>query len=118
MLPLRWLPGLRRGGNLYLSTGDNTNPFASDGFAPIDERPDRENLDAQRTSANSNTHNGKILRIGPLANPTAPGHRHRATRSRTGTCSTRPRDRHQTLPEIFAMGFRNPFRITVDPHSG
>ena len=25
-------------GSLYLSTGDNTNPFASDGFDPIDER--------------------------------------------------------------------------------
>ena len=25
-------------GNLYLSTGDNTNPFNSDGFTPIDER--------------------------------------------------------------------------------
>ncbi|HEY6691542.1 MAG TPA: ThuA domain-containing protein, partial [Solirubrobacteraceae bacterium] len=24
-------------GNLYISAGDNTNPFASDGFAPIDE---------------------------------------------------------------------------------
>ena len=23
-----------------------------------------------------------------------------------------------TLPEIFAMGFRNPFRITIDPHTG
>ncbi|RBM23291.1 hypothetical protein DEH69_02930 [Streptomyces sp. PT12] len=28
-------------GNLYLSTGDDPNPFASDGFTPIDERPDR-----------------------------------------------------------------------------
>ena len=26
-------------GSLYLSTGDNTNPFASDGYSPIDERP-------------------------------------------------------------------------------
>ncbi|HRI62148.1 MAG TPA: ThuA domain-containing protein, partial [Saprospiraceae bacterium] len=25
-------------GNLFLATGDNTSPFASDGFAPIDER--------------------------------------------------------------------------------
>ena len=23
-----------------------------------------------------------------------------------------------TLPEIFAMGFRNPFRLTIDPHTG
>ena len=27
--------------DLYLTTGDNTNPFASDGFDPIDERPGR-----------------------------------------------------------------------------
>ena len=25
-------------GNLYLSTGDDTNPFASDGYAPLDDR--------------------------------------------------------------------------------
>src|SRR4029453_1451187 len=28
-------------GNLYLSTGDDTDPFASNGYAPIDERTDR-----------------------------------------------------------------------------
>jgi len=28
-------------GNLLISTGDNTNPFASNGYAPIDERPGR-----------------------------------------------------------------------------
>ena len=56
-------------GSLYISTGDNSNPFESDGFAPIDERPGREAWDAQRTAANSNNPNGKILRIVPLPNP-------------------------------------------------
>ncbi|MBO0517931.1 glycosyl hydrolase, partial [Streptomyces beijiangensis] len=28
-------------GNLYLSTGDDSNPFASDGFSPMDQRPGR-----------------------------------------------------------------------------
>ena len=28
-------------GNLYLSTGDDTNPFESDGYAPLDDRPGR-----------------------------------------------------------------------------
>ena len=28
-------------GLLYLSVGDNTNPFASDGTAPVDNRTDR-----------------------------------------------------------------------------
>jgi cytochrome c len=103
-------------GDLYISTGDNTNPFASDGFAPIDERPGREFWDAQRTSANSNNHNGKVLRIHPLSGATgAPG---------IGTTYSIPDGNMfapgtpQTLPEIYAMGFRNPFRITVDPNTG
>ena len=57
-------------GDLYITTGDNTNPFASDGYTPIDERPGRAFWDAQRTSANSNNHNGKVLRIHPLPGAT------------------------------------------------
>ncbi|HVK57981.1 MAG TPA: PQQ-dependent sugar dehydrogenase, partial [Candidatus Kapabacteria bacterium] len=49
-------------GNLYASVGDNTNPFASDGYAPIDEQPDRSPWDAQKSSANANDLRGKILR--------------------------------------------------------
>ncbi|WP_052852950.1 ThuA domain-containing protein [Streptomyces avicenniae] len=92
-------------GNLYIATGDNTNPFASDGYAPIDERDGRGNWDAQRTSANSNSLNGKILRITPQADGsyTVPG----GNLFAPGTADTRP--------EIFAMGFRNPFRIGLDP---
>ncbi len=52
-------------GNLYIATGDNTNPFASGGYAPIDEQPGRSAWDAQRTSANTNNLNGKVLRITP-----------------------------------------------------
>ena len=60
-------------GNLYISTGDNTNPFAH-GFNPTDERPGRQIWDAQRTSANTNNPNGKILRIRPIPNATgSPG---------------------------------------------
>ena len=51
-------------GNLFLSTGDDTNPFESDGYSPIDERSNRNPaFDAQRTSANTNDLRGKILRI-------------------------------------------------------
>ena len=51
-------------GNLLLSTGDDTNPFESDGYAPIDERADRNPaFDAQRTAANTNDLRGKVLRI-------------------------------------------------------
>ena len=103
-------------GDLYITTGDNTNPFASDGYAPIDERPGRAFWDAQRTSANSNNHNGKVLRIHPLPGATGvPG---------IGTTYSIPEGNMfapgtaNTLPEIFAMGFRNPFRLTIDPHTG
>src|ERR671914_20936 len=96
-------------GSLYISTGDNTTPFASDGFTPIDERPGRQPWDAQRTSANTNDLNGKILRIVP--NPDTPGYTIPAGNLfAPGTAQTRP--------EIFAMGFRNPFRFTVDPETG
>ncbi|WP_406137896.1 ThuA domain-containing protein [Streptomyces anulatus] len=96
-------------GNLYLSTGDDTNPFASDGFTPIDERPDRNPaFDARRTSGNTNDLRGKILRIKvaedgsytvPEGNLFAPG-------------------TDRTRPEIYAMGFRNPFRFSVDQATG
>ncbi|MFD3309588.1 PQQ-dependent sugar dehydrogenase [Streptomyces sp. NPDC058694] len=96
-------------GNLYLSTGDDTNPFASDSYTPIDERSTRNPaFDAQRSSANTNDLRGKVLRIKvnadgsyaiPSGNLFAPG-----------TAKTRP--------EIYAMGFRNPFRMSVDKPTG
>ncbi|NEE29454.1 PQQ-dependent sugar dehydrogenase, partial [Streptomyces sp. SID7982] len=47
-------------GNLYLTTGDDTNPFESAGYAPIDERIDRNpQFDAQRSSGNTNDLRGK-----------------------------------------------------------
>jgi len=97
-----------RRGNLYLSTGDDTNPFASDGFAPIDERPERNPaFDAQRSAANTNDLRGKILRITPKAGGgyTVP----RGNLFRRGTDGTRP--------EIYAMGLRNPFRMEIDARS-
>jgi cytochrome c len=95
-------------GNLYLATGDNTNPFASDGYTPIDQRPGRAFWDAQRTSANSNNFNGKVLRITPQASGgyTIPS----GNLFAPGTPNT--------LPEIYAMGFRNPFTIGIDPQTG
>ena len=105
-------------GNLLITTGDNVNPFASQGYAPIDERPGREVWDAQRTSANTNDHNGKLLRITPneLITPgTEPG---------IGTTYSIPEGNmfpvgtEDTLPEIHSMGFRNPFRFKVDEETG
>ena len=59
-----------RKGNLYLSAGDDTNPFNSDGFAPIDGRPGRRGWDARATSSNTNDLRGKIMRIHPEADGT------------------------------------------------
>jgi len=96
-------------GNLYLSTGDDSNPFDSSGYSPLDERADRNpGYDAQRSAGNTNDLRGKVLRIKvnadgtysvPAGNLFAPG-----------TANTRP--------EIYAMGFRNPFRMSVDKATG
>ncbi len=94
-------------GNLYLATGDNTNPFNSDGYAPIDERDGRSAWDAQRTSANTNDLNGKVLKIKPAL---AGGYTIPA-----GNLFDEAADaNNKTRPEIYAMGFRNPFRIGLD----
>ena len=53
-------------GNLFLSTGDDTNPFSSDGYTPIDDTPNRNPaFDARRSAGNTNDLRGKILRIHP-----------------------------------------------------
>ncbi|SEK93150.1 ThuA domain-containing protein [Parapedobacter koreensis] len=100
-------------GLLYLSTGDNSTPFdqpdpsryKNQGFAPMDGRSGFEQYDARRSSGNTNDLRGKILRINVLADGTydipegnlfAVGQQH-------------------TRPEIYVMGTRNPYRISVDP---
>ncbi|MER7710778.1 lectin [Streptomyces werraensis] len=96
-------------GNLYLSTGDDTNPFASDGYTPIDERASRNPAyDAQRSAGNTNDLRGKILRIKVQADGSysiPPG-------------NLFPPGTDRTRPEIYAMGFRNPFRMSVDRATG
>lgn len=94
-------------GNLYLSTGDNTSPRATR-YAPIDDRPGRIPWDARKGSSNTNDLRGKILRIRPEAD---------------GTYSIPegnlfPEGMEKTRPEIYVMGTRNPFRISVDQKTG
>ena len=95
-------------GNLYVSVGDNTNPFDSDGYSPNDPRPGRYPWDAQGTAANPNALTGKILRIKPKAEGgySIP----EGNLFKPGTAGTRP--------EIYVMGNRNPFRISIDPANG
>lgn len=95
-------------GNLFITVGDNTNPFESSGFAPIDEREGRKPWDAQKSAANTNDLRGKILRIKPEAD---------------GSYSI-PKDNlfpegtPKTRPEIYVMGNRNPFRHSIDSETG
>ncbi|MDJ1502369.1 ThuA domain-containing protein [Xanthocytophaga agilis] len=95
-------------GNLYLSTGDDTNPFTQKGYAPLDERQGREGWDGQYTSANSNDLRGKILRIKV---------------NEDGTYSIPegnlfPKGTPKARPEVYVMGNRNPYRISIDQHTG
>ncbi len=97
-------------GDLYIGTGDDVDPFGQGGnnYAPLDQRyPQR--YDARNTAANTNDLRGKILRIHPLA---AGGYSIPAGNMfAPGTANTKP--------EIYAMGFRNPFTVAADPkHPG
>ncbi|HUQ66241.1 MAG TPA: ThuA domain-containing protein, partial [Flavitalea sp.] len=96
-------------GNLFLSTGDGTTPFPSNGYAPIDERPGKEyfSMDAQRSASNTNDFKGKILRIHPEADGTYT----------IPEGNLFPKGTPKTRPEIYVMGTRNPYRIAVNPVS-
>ncbi|MBL7858234.1 MAG: ThuA domain-containing protein [Cyclobacteriaceae bacterium] len=91
-------------GNLFISTGDNTSPFESDGFSPSDERPGRSPFDAQKSSANTNDLRGKILRIHPEPDGTYT----------IPEGNLFPKGEPLTRPEIYVMGNRNPYRISYD----
>ncbi len=92
-------------GNLFVSVGDNAIPEAYfNGFPPMDERTGKIEFDAQRSAGNTNDLRGKILRIHP---------------NKDGTYyipdgNLFPKDGSKGKPEIFVMGTRNPFRISVD----
>jgi PKD repeat protein/glucose/arabinose dehydrogenase len=134
-------------GFLYATTGDDTTPFETNGFAPIDARDcgpgDADGCnpatwpsdpvhayDARRTSGNAADLRGKLIRIDPIEAATP------ADEPGIGSTYQVPDDnlftsgRYDNLfpggvydpalgrPEIYAMGFRNPFRLTVDPETG
>ncbi|WP_414618082.1 PQQ-dependent sugar dehydrogenase [Dyadobacter sp. 32] len=92
-------------GLLYMSTGDNTNAEEIEGHNPTDERPGRQLSDDQGTTANSNDLRGKILRIKPLPDGTYA----------IPEGNLFPKDGSQGRPEVYVMGCRNPFRVSVDP---
>jgi len=94
--------------NLLLTTGDNTFSRSSSGFTPIDERPGAYPRDAQKSSGNTNDLRGKILRIHPEPDGsyTIP------------EGNLFPKGTAKTRPEIYTMGNRNPWRMTIDSKTG
>ena len=89
--------------NLYLSTGDNT-PNDPRGYSPLDERIGRSMYDSQRSAANSNDLRGKILRIHPNDDGT-----YSIPKGNLFPIATA-----DTRPEIYTMGNRNPWRLSID----
>ena len=92
-------------GNLFMTIGNNTGNNLS---AHTDERPGRHNWDDQRGASSTNDLRGKIIRITPQddgsyaipeGNLFAPG-------------------TPDTKPEIYTMGHRNAWRISIDSETG
>ena len=105
-------------GHLYLSTGDNTNPFASEGYAPSDESPGRSAWDAQKSSSNTNDLRGKILKIKPLPDggyicPRGNLFTDKAVETHWPELKQLPAGM-MGRQEIYTMGCRNPFRLSYD----
>ncbi|MBS1488254.1 MAG: ThuA domain-containing protein [Bacteroidetes bacterium] len=98
-------------GLLYLSTGDNSTPFdekgakyVNSGYAPLNDLPGRKQFDARRSSGNTNDLRGKILRIRMKDDATY----------EIPEGNLFPKGTDKTRPEIYTMGHRNPYRISVD----
>lgn len=98
-------------GLLYVSTGDNSTPFdepnaayVNSGFGPMNDIPGHQQYDARRTSSNTNDLRGKIIRIKVNDDATY----------EIPDGNLFPKGTDKTRPEIFVMGNRNPYRISVD----
>ncbi|WP_308189679.1 PKD domain-containing protein [Nocardioides sp. cx-169] len=120
------------GNVLHLATGDNTSSSDNGGFSPHDERPGRNDYDAQDSSANTNDLRGKILRVIPRADDAGDEN---PPESSAGMSYDIPdgnmfgeggkyagakypaAEAGKTRPEIFVMGLRNPYRLGTDPDS-
>ena len=94
-----------RAGNLYLTVGNNTGNQQA---AQTDERPGRSSWDDQGHAGNTEDLRGKILRIHPEANGTYT----------IPEGNLFPKGTAHTRPEIYTMGHRNAWRISVDSKTG
>lgn len=98
-------------GLLYLSAGDNSTPFnekdvkfVNSGFAPLNDVPGHQQYDARRSAGNTNDLRGKIMRIRVNDDATYD----------IPEGNLFPKGTEKTRPEIYVMGNRNPYRISVD----
>ena len=92
-------------GNLFVTIGNNTG---NNQASHTDERSGRSSWDDQRGTANTDSLEGKILRIHPEANGSysiPPG-------------NLFPLTTPNTRPEIYTMGHRNAWRVSVDSQTG
>ncbi|MEX2235216.1 MAG: ThuA domain-containing protein [Cyclobacteriaceae bacterium] len=103
------------GGLLYVSTGDNSTPFnepgvkyVNSGFGPMNDIPGHQQYDARRSSSNTNDLRGKVLRIQVNDDATYD----------IPEGNLFPENSDRSRPEIYVMGNRNPYRISVDQKNG
>jgi glucose/arabinose dehydrogenase/cytochrome c551/c552/type 1 glutamine amidotransferase len=96
---------------LYFSAGDNSTPFdepsakyVSSGYAPLNDFSPNQQYDARRSAGNTNDLRGKIMRIRVKDDGTY----------EIPDGNLFPKGTGKTRPEIYVMGNRNPYRISVD----
>jgi glucose/arabinose dehydrogenase/cytochrome c551/c552 len=102
-------------GLLYFSAGDNSTPFnergakfVSNSFAPLNDIPGHQQYDSRRSAGNTNDLRGKINRIRVMDDGTY----------QIPDGNLFPKGEANTRPEIYVMGDRNPYRISVDQKTG
>jgi glucose/arabinose dehydrogenase/type 1 glutamine amidotransferase len=136
--------GFDSAGDLYVTTGDTNSSQGTGGYSgnnpdakcPTGDPTEASSLhcgdnaisyqDARRTAGNTNDYNGKMLRIKPIASipdGTQPAVGVGTTYTIPGASapngpnlfSGTEGNGNQAKPEIFAMGLRNPSRLSIDP---
>jgi cytochrome c len=100
-----------RAGNLYLTVGNNTGNQQA---AQTDERPGRSSWDDQGHAGNTADLRGKILRIHPTTDVAGADGKYYTIPDG----NLFPKGTAQTRPEIYSMGHRNPWRISIDSKTG